>query len=95
MSRTKRPEIVTTPPLMVARECAAAALGISEGTLEALVRRGDLPKPRKISAARVGWLWRELQEFAEGLAVSELPPGPGRPASRDAPAAVPAWPDGW
>ena len=25
MSRTKRPEIVTTPPLMVARECAAAA----------------------------------------------------------------------
>ena len=54
MSRTKRPEIVTTPPLMVARECAAAALGISEGTLEALVRRGELPKPRKISAARVG-----------------------------------------
>ena len=25
MSRTKRPEIVTTPPLMVARECASAA----------------------------------------------------------------------
>ena len=81
MSRTKRPEIVTTPPLMVARECAAAALGISEGTLEALVRRGELPKPRKISAARVGWLWRELQEFAEGLRALERLADPGRDAA--------------
>lgn len=80
----KRVEIVTTPPLMVAREAAAAALGISEGTLEALVRKGDLPKPRQISAGRVGWLWRELAEFAEGRPVSDLAPGPGRRASRDA-----------
>lgn len=81
MSRTKRPEIVTTPPLMVARDAAAAALGISERTLEGLVRTGDLPPPRKISGGRVGWLWRELTAFAESRPVSDLQPGPGRRAA--------------
>lgn len=84
MPRTKPREVVTTPPLLVARDAAAAALGISEGTLEALVRTGDLPPPRQISAGRVGWLWRELAEFAEARPVSALAPGPGRRASRDA-----------
>jgi prophage regulatory protein len=72
--------IIQAPPLIVAREHAAAALGISERTLEGLVRDGSLPPPRKISRNRTGWLWRELQDFSESLPVSDLAPGPGRKA---------------
>ncbi len=78
---TRRPHVIQTPPLLVARDAAAAALGISERTLEGLVRTGDLPPPRKISGGRVGWLWRELEAFAEARPVSDLQPGPGRRAA--------------
>ncbi len=43
-------------PIAVPRDRAAAALGLSESTIEALVRSGELPPPRKLSAGRVGWL---------------------------------------
>ncbi len=67
------------PPLFVSRDRAAQVLGeISERTLDALVAAGDLPPPRRISRGRVGWLWRELVEFAESRPVSDLRPGPGR-----------------
>lgn len=68
--------IVQTPPLLVSPDAAATALGISERTLYKLAATGALPKPRKISAGRVGWLWSELQAFAAALPVSDLPPGP-------------------
>lgn len=80
----KTPEVIQTPPLILARENAAAALGISESTLESLVRSGDLPPPRKISSGRAGWLWRELQAFAESRPISDIAPGPGRKASTPA-----------
>lgn len=70
--------IIQAPPLFVPREDAAEALGISKSTVEALVRSQDLPPPREISRGRVGWLWRELVEFAESRPVSQLRPGPGR-----------------
>ncbi len=73
--------IIQAPPLLVAREHAAQALGVSERTLEGLVREGKLAPPRKISTGRVGWLWRELQAYAEALPVSDLAPGPGRRAA--------------
>lgn len=87
-ARQNTTPIVQAPPIMVARDLAATALGISERTLEGLVATGKLKPPRKISPGRVGWLWRELQEFAEALPVSDLPPGPGRPPT--APTAPPA-----
>jgi prophage regulatory protein len=71
-------DIIQAPPLLVARDVAASALGISESTLEALVRCGDLPRPRLISKGRTGWLWRELLAFAESRPVSQKLPGPGR-----------------
>jgi prophage regulatory protein len=80
--------LIQTPPLMVERKHAAEALGISERTLEGLVASGDLPPPRKISKARVGWLWRELQAFAESRPVSDHQPGPGRRAAQDEPTAA-------
>lgn len=84
---TKR-EVIQTAPLMVERDSAAAALGISVRTLEGLVRAGDLPPPRKISGGRVGWLWRELVEFSESRPVSDLRPGPGKKAFQDIETAV-------
>ncbi len=70
--------VIQAPPLIVSRHEAARALGVSDGTVEALVRAGELPPPRRISKGRTGWLWRELQEFAESRPVSTLAPGPGR-----------------
>lgn len=70
--------VIQAPPLLVDRHAAAAALSISDSTLEALVRAGELPRPRRISKGRTGWLWRELLEFAESLPVSDAAPGPGQ-----------------
>lgn len=75
---------MTTAPIFVPRDKAAEALGIGERTLEALVASGEAPPPRKISKGRVGWLWRELVEFAESRPVSDLRPGPGKQAPQDA-----------
>ena len=79
---SKRTPIIQAPPLILPREHAAAALGVSESTLEKLARTGELPPPRRISDGRVGWLWRELAEFAETRPVSDLPPGPAGRAAR-------------
>lgn len=76
--------IVQATPISVDRDNAAAALGISESTLEGLVRSGELPPPRQLSPGRVGWLWRELVEYAESRPVSEMRPGPGRRPAQDA-----------
>jgi prophage regulatory protein len=77
--------IIHTAPLMLGSDSTAAALGISDGLLKQLVRNGELPPPRKISAGRVGWLWRELQAFSESRPISDLAPGPGSSAFRSAP----------
>ncbi|MHA6847313.1 helix-turn-helix transcriptional regulator [Ralstonia syzygii] len=52
----------------------AAAVSLSETTVQQLVREAQFPKPRAISARRVGWLLREVQEWAEQRPVSDLPP---------------------
>ena len=78
------PAIIQAPPIIVGREHAAAALGISDSTLEALVRTGDLLPPRQISKGRTGWLWRDLVAFAESRPVSVAAPGPGRRSAPDA-----------
>lgn len=70
--------IIQTPPLIVDRHQAAAALSISDTLLENLVRAGELPPPLRISKGRPGWLWRELVEFSESRPVSDAAPGPGR-----------------
>jgi len=83
MADRKAPALlIQAAPLLVDREHAAQALGISERTLDGLVRTGELPPPRKVSANRTGWLWRELQAFAESRPVSDLAPGPGRRAGQ-------------
>lgn len=57
-------------------QSVAAAVSLSETSVQQLVREDAFPKPRKISSRRVAWLLREVQEWAEARPVSDLPPPP-------------------
>lgn len=62
-------------PIFLSRQQAADALAISDSTLEKLVRQEpSFPRPRKISANRVGWLYREMEAWAESRPESDIPP---------------------
>jgi prophage regulatory protein len=52
--------------------CSFVAL--SESTVQKMVREHEFPPPRQISGRRVGWLVREVEEWAESRPVSDLPP---------------------
>jgi len=51
-----------------------------------MAREGQFPKRRQLSGQRVGWLVREVQEWAESRPVSNLPPPPntGAPKRKEA-----------
>ena len=65
---------VAITPRIVAKEIAAQVLSLSVKTFERLVQQGDMPKPRQISAGRVGWLVSELDEWAIKRPPSQLLP---------------------
>ena len=69
-------QIVTIQPLYLAKPQAAAFLSISESMLEVLVSKGEAPKPRKLSAGRVGWLVEDLIAWGKARPVSDLMPPP-------------------
>jgi prophage regulatory protein len=77
----------TTAPTLYVRNVAltpgaldlgntALYVALSISTVQKLVREGDFPPPRKLSAARVGFLVRELDEWLEARPVSQLLPPP-------------------
>lgn len=77
LERPKKPAaapIVHIRPLYLARPDAAAFLAISESTLDNLVARGDLPKPRKLSAGRTAWLVEDLETWGRERPESDLLP---------------------
>lgn len=74
---TDKTPIVHTPPLFLARANAAAYLSISESMLDNLVARGEVPKPRKLSAGRSAWLVEELAAWGKSRPESDLLPPPG------------------
>ncbi|WP_408391811.1 helix-turn-helix transcriptional regulator [Paraburkholderia sediminicola] len=47
---------------------------LSTANLKALVRAGDFPRPRLLSARRVAWLTREVEAWCEARPVAHLPP---------------------
>lgn len=65
-----------TMPIFLDKQAVCSALSLSERVWEQLVQSGQAPKPRQLSGRRVGWLLREVQEWAESRPVSELPPPP-------------------
>lgn len=72
----KDPIRTTLRPVIVGRENLSAVTDLSDSLLEALIRAGEFPKPRRTSERRVGWLLREIEEWAESRPVSDLPPPP-------------------
>lgn len=68
--------LICVPPIVVDRETAAALLSLGLSSFQAAVATGLVPKPRRLSSGRVGWLYSELLECAQGLPVSDMPPPP-------------------
>ncbi|WP_217619261.1 AlpA family phage regulatory protein [Achromobacter sp. GbtcB20] len=61
-------------PFYLELDAAAEAVALAPTTVQRLVRAGEFPQPRQLSGRRVGWLVRELEEWAEARPVSTLPP---------------------
>ena len=57
-------------PIYLDRENSAAFVSLSVPTMERLVARRLFPQPRQLTDKRVGWLVRELEEWAESRPVS-------------------------
>lgn len=67
-------------PIYLDLEQVAEAVALAATTVQRMVRENQFPQPRKLSAKRVGWLVREVEEWAEARPASDLlpPPNTGR-----------------
>jgi prophage regulatory protein len=74
--------VIALEPVFLDKRAAAAFIALSESTFEQLVREGSAPKPRALSARRVGWLVRELRAWADARPVSEMLPPSNTGASK-------------
>ena len=63
--------------------CAATTL--SKTTIQKMVREQQFPAPRHLGGRRVGWLVKEVLEWAENRPVSDLPPPPNTGARKPRP----------
>ena len=61
-------------PLFLDLKDVAATVSLSTGNVQKLVREGSFPKPRELSARRVGWLAREIDEWCESRPVAQMLP---------------------
>jgi len=61
-------------PIYVDLPSVASLVTLATATIQRMVREGVFPKPRRLSANRVAWLLREVEEWAEERPVSEIPP---------------------
>ncbi len=68
--------------LYIDLETAAEVVALSVSTVQELVRQGQFPAPRQLSGRRVGWLMREVEDWAESRPVSNLPPPPNTGAKK-------------
>ena len=91
-ARTRAATAPQVDPIVVDEPTAAALVSLSEPTLQKLVREGNFPKPRKISAGRAAYLFREVLDWAERRPVSDLLPPRNAGKRRPAPPAEPTAP---
>jgi prophage regulatory protein len=73
-------------PIYIELSELSAGLTLGEATIQRMVRENEFPKPRQLSARRVAWLMREVEEWAESRPVSDLPPPPNTGKRRTLPA---------
>lgn len=76
------PPKISLAPIFLDLPTVAQAVALSTAAIERLERAGDFPKRRLLSGRRVGWLLREVQEWAESRPVSNLPPPPNTGAPK-------------
>lgn len=62
-------------------DAVAAAVSLSTGVVQKLVREGSFPKPRALSARRVGWLVSEVEAWANARPIANMLPPPSGGAS--------------
>lgn len=74
MTGDNKKAAITLRPIYIDLPTVAAVLALSASTVQALVRAGDLPKPRKVSGGRVAWLVREVEAWAESRPESDIAP---------------------
>lgn len=75
-------------PIYLELPDVSSVLTLASATIQKMVRDGEFPPPRQLSGRRVGWLLREVEEWAETRPVSDLPPPPNtgkRRKTTDAP----------
>ncbi|MDP4075222.1 AlpA family transcriptional regulator [Acidovorax sp. A1169] len=73
----RRPSVVVEiRPAALDATGAAAFVALSVPTMQRLVRQGQFPMPRQLSARRVVFLVRELEAWLEARPVAMLPPPP-------------------
>jgi len=70
------------PPLYVGLDKLEALTTLSTSTIQNMIARNEFPPPRELSARRVGWLYRELMEWAENRPISNILPPPNTGARK-------------
>jgi prophage regulatory protein len=68
-------------PIFLDLAGTAEAVSLSTGNIRKLVRLGEFPKPRELSARRVGWLVREIEEWSESRPLANMLPPPSGPGN--------------
>jgi prophage regulatory protein len=56
---------MTIKPAYLDKPSTAQFVSLSVDSIERMVQSGDFPAPRQLSNKRVGWLVREVEEWAE------------------------------
>lgn len=78
-TRPPRPgAAVVIEPIYVDLPTAAAIVSLSESVIQQMSSRGEFPKPRELAKRRVGYLLREIREWAEQRPTSTMLPPPRR-----------------
>ncbi|WP_310887710.1 helix-turn-helix transcriptional regulator [Burkholderia pseudomallei] len=67
---------VAMKPIYLDIASVSAAVSLSPAVIHKLVRQEEFPRPRALSGRRVGWLTREVEEWAEARTPSEFLPPP-------------------
>lgn len=75
--RRERPKpAVAIQPMFLTYEQVAELLNVSDRTVQNLVRRGKIPKPRLVSPNRIGFRFEDIRAYADQCPESDIPPPP-------------------
>jgi len=72
--KPKPPKFAPVKPLFIEADQIVHVVRLSQPTIDGLEHQGEFPRRRKLSGRRVGYLLREVEEWAESRPVSDLLP---------------------